>query len=304
MGAGIGTGVRRGTYSIVARDPTTGELGVAVQSHWFGVGAVVAWARPGVGAVATQSVAEVAHGPNTLERLHDGQSAREALASVLHDDALAHFRQLGVVDAHGGVAVHTGSDCIPCAGEAAGEGFTCQANMMANDTVPAAMADAYTAHDGDLSERLLAALDAAQDAGGDVRGQQSAALLVVPAKGEPWRVRFDVRVEDHADPLGELRRLVRLARAYEMAGQADELAAQGAHTQATQLYLAAAELAPECDELTFWAGLGAAAEDLDAGLELVRRAAAQKPAWLTLLDRLSQELAPTAAAVREALRVS
>jgi uncharacterized Ntn-hydrolase superfamily protein len=296
--------MRRGTYSIVARDPTTGELGVAVQSHWFGVGAVVAWARPGVGAVATQSVAEVAHGPNTLERLQEGLAAPAALAAVLREDPLARFRQLGVVDAAGGVAVHTGSDCIPCASEAAGEQFTCQANMMANDTVPAAMAGAYSAHDGDLSERLLAALDAAEAAGGDVRGQQSAALLVVPATGEPWRVRFDVRVEDHSDPLGELRRLVRLARAYEMAGQADELAAEGAHTQATQLYLAAAELAPESDELTFWAGLGAAGQDLDAGLELVRRAAAIKPAWLTLLDRLSEELAPTAQAVREALRVS
>jgi uncharacterized Ntn-hydrolase superfamily protein len=296
--------VRRGTYSIVARDAATGELGVAVQSHWFGVGAVVAWARPGVGAVATQSVAEVAHGPNTLERLQEGLGAPAALAAVLREDPLAHFRQLGVVDAGGRVAVHTGSDCIPCAGEAAGEQFTCQANMMANDTVPAAMAGTYSAHDGDLSERLLAALEAAEAAGGDVRGRQSAALLVVPAEGEPWRVRFDVRVEDHSDPLGELRRLVRMARAYEMAGQADELAAQGEHTQATQLYLAAAELAPESDELTFWAGLGAAGQDLDAGLELVRRAAAIKPAWLTLLDRLSEELAPTAQAVREALRVS
>jgi uncharacterized Ntn-hydrolase superfamily protein len=297
-------GMRRGTYSIVARDPATGELGVAVQSHWFGVGAVVAWARPGVGAVATQSVAEVAHGPHALERLQEGLSAPEAIAAVLREDALAHFRQLGVVDAGGEVAVHTGSGCIPYAGEVTGEGFTCQANMMANGTVPAAMAAAYSAHHGDLAERLLVALDAAEGAGGDVRGRQSAALLVVPADGEPWRVRFDVRVEDHAEPLGELRRLVRLARAYEMAGRADELAAEGEHTEATKLYLAAAELAPEADELTFWAGLGVAAEDLDAGLELVRRAAAQKPAWLTLLDRLSNELAPTAEAVRAALRVS
>jgi len=137
-----------------------------------------------------------------------------------------------------------------------------------------------------------------------VRGRQSAALLVVPAAGEAWRVRFDVRVEDHADPLGELRRLVRLARAYEMAGEGDELAAEGAHAQATELYLAAAQLAPESDELTFWAGLGVAGQDLDAGLELIRRAAAVTPAWLTLLDRLSQELAPTAQAVRDALRVS
>jgi hypothetical protein len=163
------------------------------------------------------------------------------------------------------------------------------------------MAAAYRAHDGDLAERLLAALDAAQAAGGDVRGRQSAALLVVPASGEAWRTRFELRVEDHADPLGELRRLLRLARAYEMAGQADELVAQGAHAEATGLYLAAAELAPECDELTFWAGLGAAAEDLDAGVDLVRRAASRKPAWLVLLDRLSEDFAPTAGAVRAAL---
>ncbi len=294
--------VRRGTYSIVARDSATGELGVAVQSHWFGVGAVVAWARPGVGAVATQSVAEVAHGPNTLAQLEQGLSPEASLAAVLADDELARFRQLGAVDASGAVAAHTGSGCIPCAGDVRGEGFSCQANMMAGDTVPDAMAAAYRAHSGDLADRLLAALDGAEAAGGDVRGRQSAALVVVPAVGEPWRTRFDVRVEDHADPLGELRRLVRLARAYEMAGQADELAAEGAHAQATRLYLAAAELAPEADELTFWAGLGAAAEDLDAGVELVRRAAAVKPSWLTLLDRLSDDLAPTAEAVAAALR--
>jgi uncharacterized Ntn-hydrolase superfamily protein len=295
-------GLRRGTYSIVARDSSTGELGVAVQSHWFGVGGLVAWARPGVGAVATQSIAEVAHGPNTLELLQQGLAPDRAIEAVLRDDELARFRQLGVVDAGGAVAVHTGEDCIAFAGDVVGEGFACQANMMAGETVPVAMAAAYSAHDGDLAERLLAALDGAEAAGGDVRGRQSAALLVVPAAGEAWRTRFEVRVEDHELPLVELRRLLRLARAYEMADQADELAGEGAHAQATRLYVAAAELAPESDELTFWAGLGMAAGDLDAGVELVRRAAGVKPAWLTLLDRLSDELVPTAEAVRAALR--
>jgi uncharacterized Ntn-hydrolase superfamily protein len=302
MAASIGGGARRGTYSIVARDRDSGELGVAVQSHWFGVGAVVAWARPGVGAVATQSVAEVAHGPNALDALARGLGAADAIAEVLRADELARYRQLGVVDAHGHAVSHTGSDCIAHAGDAGGEGFACQANMMAGESVPRAMAAAYEAHEGDLTERLLAALDAAEAAGGDVRGRQSAALIVVPAAGEPWRTRFDVRVEDHATPLVELRRLVRLARAYEMAGQADELAAEGAHAEATRLYLAAAELAPEADELTFWAGLGVAGEDLGKGVELVRRAAAVKPSWLTLLERLSDELAPTAEAVRSAMR--
>ncbi len=293
--------MRNGTYSIVARDQATGELGVAVQSHWFSVGSVVAWACPGVGAVATQSVAEVAHGPNALDRLASGLEAGAAIAAVLAGDDQARYRQLGVVDAEGGSAAHTGEDCIPFAGEVVGEGFACQANMMAHDTVPAAMASAYRAADGDLAARLLAALLAAEHEGGDVRGRQSAALLVVPAAGEPWRTRFDVRVEDHADPLGELQRLVRLARAYEMAGEADELAAEGDHGRATELYSAAAELAPEADELTFWAGLGVAAHDVERGAALVQQAAAVKPSWLTLLGRLPGELAPTAAAVRRAL---
>jgi uncharacterized Ntn-hydrolase superfamily protein len=293
--------MRNGTYSIVARDEDSGELGVAVQSHWFSVGSVVSWARPGVGAVATQSVAEVAHGPNTLDRLASGLDAGAAMAAVLAADDQARYRQLGVVDAEGGSAAHTGEDCIPFAGEVVGEGFACQANMMARDTVPAAMASAYRAAGGDLASRLLAALLAAEGEGGDVRGRQSAALLVVPATGEPWRARFDVRVEDHADPLAELGRVLRLARAYEMAGAADELAAEGDHARATELYSAAAELAPEADELTFWAGLGVAAQDSQRGAELVLQAAAVKPSWLTLLERLPSELAPTAATVRRAL---
>jgi|SRR5580704_853202 uncharacterized Ntn-hydrolase superfamily protein len=293
--------MRHGTYSIVARDEPTGELGVAVQSHWFNVGAVVAWARPGVGAVATQSVVEIAHGPHALEQIAAGLAAEQAIAAVLRDDGLAPFRQLGAVDAAGRASAHTGEDCIAYASEVVGEGFACQANMMAGEGVPEAMAEAYRARHGDLAERLLAALDAAQGAGGDVRGQQSAALLVVPASGETWQARFDIRVEDHRQPLLELRRLVALARAYELAGRADELAAAGEHAEAAKLYLAAAELAPEAEELTFWAGLGIAAEDLAAGVELVRRAAASRPAWLTLLDRLSEEIAPTARELRAAL---
>ncbi len=296
--------MRRGTYSIVARDPRSGELGVAVQSHWFSVGSLVAWARPGVGAVATQSVAEVAHGPNALDRMQEGLDARAAIDAVLAGDEQAHYRQLGAVDAAGLAVSHTGASCIPFAGDAGGEGFACQANMMGNDTVPAAMAAAFRDHEGELADGLLAALDAAQAAGGDVRGQQSAALLVVPGEGEPWRTRFDIRVEDHAAPLGELRRLARFARAYEMADRADELAAEGEHGAATELYLAGAELAPEADELTFWAGLGLAEGDLDGGVALVRRALAVKPSWMTLLERLDGELAPSAAAVAAALRAS
>ena len=279
--------MRAGTYSIVARDRESGELGVAVQSHWFAVGSIVTWASPGVGGVATQSVAEVAHGPHTLERIADALDARAAIAAVLENDTLARYRQVGAVDAQGRAAAHTGEGCIPCAGDVQGDGFSCQANMMATDTVPAAMAAAYEASGGDLAERLLAALDAAEGEGGDVRGRQSAALLVVPPTGESWRTRFDVRVDDHPAPLPELHRLVRLARAYELAGRADEALAREERAEATSLYLKATELAPEADELTFWAGLGVAGEDLAAGVELVR---------------LPAELEPNAASVREALR--
>jgi uncharacterized Ntn-hydrolase superfamily protein len=288
-----------GTYSIVALDSATGELGAAVQSHWFSVGSLCTWARPGIGAVATQSVVEPAHGPHALDRMVRGEDAATALAGVLATDALAPVRQLGAVDARGGVAVHTGADCIAEAGHATREHWTCQANMMARATVPAAMSAAFAAAPGDLGDRLLAALEAAEAEGGDVRGRQSAALLVVPASGEPWEVRADLRVEDHADPVGELRRLLGLQRAYELAGQGDELMGAGRPDAAVPKYVEAAALAPESDELLFWAGLALAQHgDLAGGTDAVRRAAAVHPGWLTLLDRLSPDFAPAGEAVR------
>src|SRR5919201_6525840 len=178
--------MRHGTYSIVALDPSTGELGAAVQSHWFSVGSLCTWARAGVGTVATQSGVEPAYGPRTLDRIQDGASAPDAVAELIAADPLGSVRQVGAVDIRGNVAVHTGANCIPCAGDAAGPHWTCQANMMARDTVPAAMSAAFEHADGDLAARLLAALEAAEGEGGDVRGRQSAALIVVPAEGEPW----------------------------------------------------------------------------------------------------------------------
>lgn len=293
--------MRRGTYSIVARDPQSGELGVAVQSHWFSVGSVVSWAWPGVGAVATQSVAEVAHGPNALARLAEGLDPDAAIGAVLAQDELAQYRQLGVVDARGRATARTGEACIAFAGDVQGEAFSCQANMMAATGVPEAMAAAYEAGEGDLAERLLGALEAAEAAGGDVRGRQSAALRVAPADGERWRARFDLRVEDHPEPLAELRRVTRLARAYEMAARADELVAEEQHARAAELYLRASALAPEADELLFWAGLGIADSDLEAGLELVRSALAVRASWRELLARVPAELAPSARTVMRAL---
>ena len=291
-----------GTYSIVALDPATGEVGAAVQSHWFSVGSLCTWARPGVGAVATQSVVEPAHGPAALDRLAAGDDAATALAGVLSQDGLARVRQVGVVGARGGVAVHTGPDCIAEAGDTAGAHWTCQANMMGRATVPDAMAAAFIRARGDLAERLMIALEGAEAEGGDVRGRQSAALLVAPAAGEPWRARVDLRVEDHADPVGELRRLLGLQRAYELAGEGDELAAAGDAEAAAGRDVRAAELAPESDELLFWAGLAIAQQgDVAAGADAVRRAASVQPGWLILLERLSPEFAPAGAAVRRQL---
>ncbi|MBE2320513.1 DUF1028 domain-containing protein [Solirubrobacter sp. CPCC 204708] len=284
----------------MARDPATGELGVAVQSHWFSVGPLCAWARAGVGAVATQSVVEPAYGPNALDRLADKIPAAQALGELLAADPLAKVRQVALVDAHGHVSTHTGGDCIAHAGHVAGDTFSCQANMMAAETVPDAMASAFAAATGLFQDRLLAALEAAEGQGGDVRGRQSAAMIVVPPEGEPWRRTVDLRVEDSPEPLVELKRLLTLQRAYDLAGAGDELLAAGRTEEAGELYDRAAKLAPESDELLFWAGLARAqAGDLDAGVAAVRRAAEVNPNWLTLLSRLSPEFAPAGESVRQ-----
>ncbi len=294
--------MRNGTYSIVARDPQTGDLGVAVQSHWFAVGPVVPWARAGVGAVATQSIAEPAYGPRLLDLLAAGQSAPDALARLLAADPQAAYRQVAVVDADGRVGVHTGERCIAFAGDAAGEQFSAQANMMATPDVWPAMARAFEAAAGPLPRRLMAALHAAEAHGGDVRGRQSAALLVVPAEAEPWQALADLRVDDDAEPLDELSRLLDLSDAYELATLGDDLTGAGRHDAAGEAYARASALAPGNQELLFWAGLAAAqAGDLPLALERIRRAIELRPAWRELLERLGPDVAPSAAAVREAL---
>jgi len=286
------------TYSIVARDPATGELGVAVQSHWFSVGGVVTWARPGVGAVATQANAEPAYGPRALDLLAEGGSARDALDRLLAADPGSESRQVAVLDAGGGVAAHTGKACIAFAGHVTGDGVSCQANIMGSARVWPAMLSAFTETSGSLTNRLLAALDAAEAEGGDLRGRQSAAILVVPPAGERWRTAVSLRVEDHPDPLPELRRLVALHGAYALANAADELLNSGRHEQAARLYMEASERAPGNHELLFWAGLGTAqAGSLDAGVEQVREAIALQPTWRELLGRLPPEVAPSAADV-------
>jgi uncharacterized Ntn-hydrolase superfamily protein len=297
----MGSVRRMGTYSIVARDPDTLDLGVAVQSHWFSVGAVVPWLRAGVGAVATQSVPVPGGGPKLLGMLEE-MGARDALRLLIAQDDQRDVRQVAIVDVHGDAAVHTGAGCVAHAGDTGGPGFSCQANMMATPDVWGAMAEAYEVAAGSLAERLVIALEAGEAAGGDIRGRQSAAVVVVPHQGEPHERSVDLRVEDHVEPLSELWRLVVLHRAYELAGEADELAAQGRHAEAGPRYERAAALAPDNDELLFWAGLAAVAEGKrDEGLERVRRAIDLNAGWAVMLGRLTPELAPSAAAVREAL---
>ncbi len=259
---------RAGTYSIVARDPDSGELGVAVQSHWFSVGSIVTWACAGVGAVATQSIAEPAYGPRLLDRLAAGEAPADALAAEVRADASAAYRQVAVVDAAGRVGVHTGESCISEAGHAEGDGFSAQANMMAARGVWPAMAAAFGASEGPLARRLYAALEAAEAEGGDVRGRQSAALLVVPGEGDGWERAVELRVEDSEDPLAELGRLLDLHDAYALADRADALAGAGKHPEAAELYARAAATAPDNLELAFWAGLGIAASgDVGAGAD-------------------------------------
>lgn len=287
--------MRPGTYSIVARDPGSGELGVAAQSHWFAIGAALPWAEPGVGAVATQSLPAPSSGLKALDLLGQGLDPNTVLDRLHTDDPGAAFRQVGMVDAAGRAAAYTGSGCVREAGHRVGDGFACQASMMLSPAVPGAMAAAFESASGSLDERLLAALDAAEAEGGDVRGSQAAALLVV------GRRKTDLRVDDHPSPLAELRRLHTLDRAYALTEEAEQLAAGGDHDEAERLIAQALDLAPESDELLFWAGLARAeAGDMATARERVRAAAALNPRWLDLLDRLEPDIAPGAAELRTA----
>lgn len=291
------------TYSIVARDPETGAYGVAVQSHWFGVGAIVPWAQAGAGAVATQSIAEVAYGPRGLARLEDGAGATDVVRELVAGDPAAAFRQVGVVDRAGLSCAYTGESCIPFASHVLGEAFACQANIMARDTVPAAMATAYEAAGAQpFGDRLLAALDAAEAEGGDIRGRQSAALVIVPPSGEPWERDVDVRVDDDPEPLAELRRLLVLRRAYALADQGDTLAGLGRMDEAARAYAEALTYAPDNPELRFFAGIGAArAGDVEAGLAQIREAIAANPGLGELARRVPEELAPGSSQLRTML---
>lgn len=285
-----GSSIPAHTFSIVARDPVTGQLGVAVQSHFFGVGALVAWAEPGVGAVATQSFVERAYGPKGLALMASGVAPADALAQLVAADKGQAVRQVGFVDAQGRAAAHTGAGCIEFAGHFVGDGFTVHANMMANDKVIPAMTKAYQETQGDLADRMLAALDAAQAVGGDIRGCQSAAILVVSGKRSdtPWTERLvDLRVEDSPEPLAELRRLLVTARAYDHSNQGDLALEKKDVTGALAHYDAAMKMLPENAELKFWVGATLLSLDrVDESIPLFRAAFRDDPAWIELSRRL------------------
>jgi uncharacterized Ntn-hydrolase superfamily protein len=280
------------TYSIVARDRHTGEFGVAVQSHYFQVSPAVPWALAGVGAVATQSRVNVSFGPLGLDLLQAGFTAEQALKALTSGDPGAEMRQCAIVDAKGGVAAHTGRECIPAAGHHIGDGFSCQANLMEKDTVWAAMAQAFTSTDAPLAERMMAALEAAEAEGGDIRGKQSAAMLVVTGAptGRFWEDRIiDLRVEDAPDPLPELRRLLRIRRAYMALSEADRLSESGDKAAANAKSAEAIRIAPEMVEIRFWTGLDmAVAGDMDGGCRLMAEVVREKgDRWIETLRRLA-----------------
>ncbi len=249
------------TYSIVARDSLTGELGVAVQSNYFSVGTDVSWARAGVGAIATQAIVEVAYGPKGLDLIARGSTAAEALDELVSQDPGAPLRQIGMVDASGHVAAYTGAACVSSCADVQGRGYSVQGNMLKSDNVWRAMGPAFEAAEGDLAERLMITLEAAEEAGGDVRGRKSAALLVVSAdrSENEWEGRrFDLHVEDHVHPLEELRRLITVRRAFELFGQAREAIGEGDIDAALELVKRARILHPEEVQFSFWTGVALA----------------------------------------------
>jgi len=278
------------TYSIVARDPDTGEMGVAVQSHWFSVGSIVSWGEAGVGVVATQSFVNPAFGPNGLELLKSGMSADQVVDKLIAEDEGRDVRQLAIIDVNGNVKSYTGINCIPGAGNIVGENYSVQANLMLNDKVPGAMSKAFEESKGPLAERLIAALFAAQEAGGDIRGKQSAAILVVKGRstGKVWEDRLiDLRVEDDPYPLDKLDRLLKIHRAYNHMNAGDLAVEHGDMELAMKEYAAAEKMFPENEEMKYWHAVTLATNgDVEGSLPLFKAVFKKNENWKILTPRL------------------
>jgi len=278
------------TYSIVARDSITGDMGVAVQSHWFSVGSVVSWAEPGVGAIATQSLVNVSFGPRGLALLKEGKTANEVLNSLISDDNGREFRQLAIIDKNGNVAAFTGKKCIADAGQITGKNFSVQANMMLNKKVWSAMANAFENSTGPLAERMVEALKAAESVGGDIRGQQSAAILVVrgSSTGKLWEDRLiDLRVEDHPQAVKEIERVLKVHRAYEHMNQGDLAIEMGDEKKALKEYSTAEKMFPDNVEMKYWHAVSLVnMGKLEDALPIFKTVFERDPNWIELTKRI------------------
>lgn len=278
------------TYSIVARDPNTGEMGVAVQSHWFSVGSIVSWGEAGVGVIATQSFVNPSFGQRGLEMLKQGMTAQEVVDLLIASDEGRDFRQLAIVDAKGNSAAYTGSKCIPEAGHIVGDNYCVQANLMLSNLVWSEMSKAFESSDGPLAERLIAALEAAQNVGGDIRGQQSAAILVVKAEatGKLWEDRYiDLRVEDHPEPVKEIKRLLKVFRAYEHMNNGDLAVEKNDMKLAMEHYSAAMKMFPENLEMKYWTAVSLVNNgQINEALPMFRDIFSADDNWRKLTPRL------------------
>ncbi|GMU94670.1 MULTISPECIES: DUF1028 domain-containing protein [Ignavibacterium] len=278
------------TYSIVARDPQTGEMGVAVQSHWFSVGSIVSWGEAGVGVIATQSFVNPSFGQRGLEMLKQGMTAQEVVDLLIASDEGRDFRQLAIVDAKGNSAAYTGSKCIAEAGHIVGDNYSVQANLMLSNLVWSEMSKAFESTDGPLAERLVAALEAAENVGGDIRGKQSAAILVVKgeATGKLWEDRYiDLRVEDHPDPISEIKRLLKVFRAYEHMNNGDLAVEKNDMKLAMEHYSAAMKMFPENLEMKYWTAVTLVnTGQIDNALPLFKEIFAADDNWKKLTPRL------------------
>jgi uncharacterized Ntn-hydrolase superfamily protein len=282
------------TFSIVARDSESGQLGVAVQTHQMCVGSIVPWLMAGVGAVATQATANVSYGPIGLAMLREGLAAPQVVEALVASDPRAHSRQVAVVDAQGGVAAWTGKDCIAEAAHHVGQGYSVQANMMEKDSVVPAMVEAYEQATGDLAARMMAALHAAQRKGGDIRGMQSAALKIVsgdPGTASYGRTIYDLRVDEHQDPLAELARLARLRSAQLLDAQGHGELRDKNVEQALKTWAQARAKAPELEEMGFWQAVRLADGGADAtrAAEILNQVLAsdeRREQWIDLIRRI------------------
>lgn len=278
------------TYSIVAIDPVTGDMGVAVQSHWFSVGTIVSWGEAGVGVIATQSFVNASFGPKGLELLKSGMTPQQVVDKLINEDEGRDFRQLAILDSKGNVAAYTGKNCIQPAGHLTGKGYSVQANLMMNDKVWPAMAKAFENSKGSLAERLLIALEAAQSVGGDIRGKQSAAILVVRAKstGKVWEDRLvDLRIDDSNEPLKEMRRLLKVHQAYQHMNNGDLAVEKNDMAKAMEEYSAAMKMFPNNLEMKYWTAIALANKgNLKEALPLFKEIFKKDKNWKTLTPRL------------------